>query len=84
MSKIWANLVKKFKPPEWPLLEVRRFFHWRQGMSLGILKRFREKNPPFFDFVALVPDLLPHPIEKVLRLHLKNDNFGPKNILFWV
>ena len=48
LSKIWANLVKKFKPPEQPLLEVRRFFKWCQGMSLGILKRFREKNAQFF------------------------------------
>ena len=48
LSKIWANLVKKFKPPERPLLEVRRFFQWCQGMSLGILKRFREKKVQFF------------------------------------
>ena len=40
--------MKKFKPPERPLLEVRRFFQWCQGMSLGILKRFREKNVQFF------------------------------------
>ena len=31
-----------------PLLEVRRFFQWCQGMSLGILKRFREKKVQFF------------------------------------
>ena len=48
LSKIWAKLVKKFKPPERPLLEVRRFFQWCQGMSLGILKRFREKKVQFF------------------------------------
>ena len=48
LSQIWPNLVKKFKPPEWPLLEVRRFFQWCQRMSLGILKRFREKNAQFF------------------------------------
>ena len=47
-SQIWANLVKKFKAPEWPLLEVRRFFQRCQGMSLGILKRFREKKVQFF------------------------------------
>ena len=48
LSQIWPNLVKKFKPPERPLLEVRRFFQWCQGMSLGILKRFREKNAQIF------------------------------------
>ena len=48
LSKIWENLVKKFKPPERPLLEVRRFFLWCQGMSLGILKRFRKKIVHFF------------------------------------
>ena len=57
LSQIWPDLVKKLKPPERPLLEVRRFFQWCQGMSLGILKRFWEKKVNFlFDFVAFVPD----------------------------
>ena len=46
--------MKKFKPPEWPLLEVRRFFQWCQGMTLGILKRFREKKYIFFEILTLV------------------------------
>ena len=48
LSQIWSNSVEKFEPPEQPLLEVRRFFQWCQGMSLGILKRFREKKVQFF------------------------------------
>ena len=48
LSQIWPDLVKNFKPPEQPLLEVRRIFQWCQGMSLGILRRFREKNCNFF------------------------------------
>ena len=48
LSQIWANSLKKFKAPEQPLLEVRRFFQWCQGMSLGILKRFREKKVKYF------------------------------------
>ena len=42
------NSVKKFEPPEWPLLEVRRFFQWCQGMPLGVLMRFQEKKDDFF------------------------------------
>ena len=58
LSQIRPDLVKKLKPPEWPLLEVRRFFEWCQGMSLGILGRFREKNCNFFfDFETLAPNL---------------------------
>ena len=48
LSEISPDLLKKLKPPEWPLLEVRRFSQWCQGMSQGIIRRFREKNPQFF------------------------------------
>ena len=48
LTQIWQDLVKKLRPPEWPLLEVWRFFQWCQGMSRGIQRRFREKNCNFF------------------------------------
>ena len=48
LTQIYQNSVKKFDPPEWPLLEVRRFFQWIQEMSLGILRRFQEKKVHYF------------------------------------
>ena len=42
-------VARKFsKCPEWPLLEVRRFFQWFQELSLGILRRFQEKKVHYF------------------------------------
>ncbi len=48
LTQIYKNSVKKLKPPEWPLLEVRRFFQWCQEMSLGILRRFQGKKVHYF------------------------------------
>ena len=48
LTQIYQNSVKKFQPPEWPLLEVRRFFQWFQELSLGILRRFQEKKGHYF------------------------------------
>ena len=48
LTQIYQNSVQKFQPPEWPLLEVRRFFQWFQELSLGILRRFQEKKVHYF------------------------------------
>ena len=79
LSRIWTDLVKKLKPPERPLLEVRRFFQWCQGMSLGILKRFWEKKVNlFFWLCSLCPRFQrPHLLISILYFSKL------KNIISW-
>ena len=73
LTQIYPNSVKKFEPLERPLLEVRRFFQWCQGMPLGVLMRFQERKDNFFfrvwNFCATFRRLLHYLVQFDIELY---------------